>query len=103
MLGAAVFLSALLSPGVDRETVDALNRALLREDPRPRIETLARLHSLRATAAFDVAADLVADWARHAGLSVTIEEFPSDGEIRYGPFLSEPGWGVREATRASVP
>jgi len=98
MLGAVVLLSSLLSPGVDRETVDALNRALLREDPRPRIEALARLHSLRATSAFDQAADLIADWARDAGLSVAIEDFPSDGKIRYGPFLSEPGWRVRQAT-----
>lgn len=98
MLAATVLLSSLLSPGVDRETVDALNRALLRENPRPRIEALARLHSLRATSAFDEAADLIAGWARDAGLSVAIEDFPSDGRIRYGPFLSEPGWRVRQAT-----
>ncbi len=98
MLGAVVLLSSLLSPKVDLETADALNRALLREDPRPRIEALARLHSLRATSAFDQAAELIARWARDAGLSVAIEDFPSDGKIRYGPFLSEPGWRVREAT-----
>jgi len=98
MLGEVVLLSSLLFPGVDRETVDALNRALLREDPRPRIEALARLHSLRATSAFDEAADLIAEWARDAGLSVAVEDFPSDGKIRYGPFLSEPGWRVRQAT-----
>ena len=98
MLGAVVFLSSLLSPGVDRETVDALNRALLKEDPRPRIEALAQLHSLRATSAFDEAAGLIAEWAGNAGLAVALEDFSSDGKIRYGPFLSEPGWRVRQAT-----
>jgi aminopeptidase YwaD len=93
----AIALSTLLAAEVNRETVDALNRALLRDDPRPRIEALARLHSLRATSTFDEAAALVAGWAREAGLTVEIEDFPSDGTIRYGPFLSEPGWRVLRA------
>ncbi len=93
----AIVLSTLLAAEVDRETIDALNRVLLRDDPRPRIEALSRLHSLRATSAFDEAAELVAGWARAAGLTVSIEEFPSDGNIRYGPFLSEPGWRVHRA------
>ncbi len=97
-----IVLSSLLAAEVERDTIDALNRALLREDPRPRIEALARLHSLRATAAFDDAAGLVADWAREAGLSVAVEDFPADGTTRYGPFLSEPGFRVLRADLALV-
>jgi Peptidase family M28 len=66
-------------------------------DPRPRVEALAGLHSLRATEAYDAAAALVAGWAREAGLRVETEDFPADGRARYGPFLSEPGFRVAQA------
>jgi hypothetical protein len=47
----AIVLSSLVAAALDRETIDALNRALDREDPRPRIEALARLHGLRGVGA----------------------------------------------------
>lgn len=81
---------------VQPELLEKLRVVLLAADPRPRIEALASLHSLRATEDYDRAAAHIESWARAAGLEVSVEDFAADGKARYGAFLSEPGWRVRQ-------
>ncbi len=95
---AVAFGSQDAPPGVAREVLDSLNQALLREDPHPKVTSLASIHSLRSTEAFDQAAAQIASWAKNAGLEISVEDFAADGGSRYGAFLSEPGWRVRRAT-----
>jgi aminopeptidase YwaD len=66
--------------------------------PFENLRVLTGLHRVPATAQFDQAADFMAHTARAYGLqNVQSEQFPIDGEARYGLMRSHLAWSVRAA------
>ncbi|KPV65267.1 MAG: Peptidase family M28 [Candidatus Bathyarchaeota archaeon BA1] len=85
-----LFMKAEFRKGVKEE--------LSGENAKSYVQQIARLHRIQASTMFHEAAEYVRDTLLKIGLKdANIEQFPSDGSIKYWTHVSPMGWEVKSA------
>jgi hypothetical protein len=98
-LGTAICLTALLASGqhlVKQEMFDAIATEYSGEAAQENTRRIVEYHRIQGSPMMAaVAEQVVLPRLKAMGLEASIEQFPSDGKIRYGTHLSPMGWDMR--------
>lgn len=79
-----------------KDRFDALSAEVSGERALGNVRRIVDFHRIQGSPMMaDVARGFVLPALKEAGLEAAIEEFPSDGRVRYGTHVSPPGWTIR--------
>jgi aminopeptidase YwaD len=98
-LRLCIFLTALAASAqhlVDQKTFDAIATEYSGEGAQENTRRIVEYHRIQGSPMMTaVAEQVVLPRLKAAGLEAKIEQFPSDGKIRYGTYISPMGWDMR--------
>ena len=81
---------------VDQKTFDAIATEYSGEGAQENTRRIVEYHRIQGSPMMAaVAEQVVLPRLKAAGLDAKIEQFPSDGKIRYGTYISPMGWDMR--------
>jgi aminopeptidase YwaD len=81
---------------VDQKTFDAVATEYSGEAAQENTRRIVEYHRIQGSPMMaSVAEQVVLPRLKAAGLEASIEQFPSDGKIRYGTYISPMGWDMR--------
>ena len=81
---------------VDQKTFDAIATEYSGEAAQENTRRIVEYHRIQGSPMMAaVAEQVVLPRLKAAGLEASIEQFPSDGKIRYGTYISPMGWDMR--------
>src|SRR5690348_53651 len=99
LLRLAIGLTALLASAqhlVKQEVFDTIATEYSGEAAQENTRRIVEYHRIQGSPMMAaVAEQVVLPRLKAAGLEAKIEQFPSDGKIRYGTFISPMGWDMR--------
>lgn len=91
-----VSLSSFAQHLVDQKTFDAIASEYSGEAAQENTRRIVEYHRIQGSPMMaSVAEDVVLPRLKALGLEAKIEQFPSDGKIKYGTYISPMGWDMR--------
>lgn len=91
-----VSISASAQHLVDQKIFDAITNEYSGEAAQENTRRIVEFHRIQGSPMMaDVAEKVVLPYLKSLGLEAKIEQFPSDGKIKYGTYTSPMGWDMR--------